>query len=208
MSIGYPRLRGSAAGAYARLLVAVSSLYDQAVDRVLATPQRVTSAAEAKALLASREREEGLADQVQRVVLAALPVIRLTARGARFTGVPMAFAASTALSVGTTVRTGVRETQLLASLLAHRIEEATGAPADPALVKKLAVELYVAPKRRPELSSRRLHLGRLLRRWVFRGAFGRDTGRAAKKALDAAERLDLGPHLAAWEIPPRPKRRA
>ena len=183
------------------LIDAVSALYDQAIDRVLFTPRRVTSAAEAKALLASQERAEGLADHVQRVALAALPLIRLATRGARFAGVPMAFAASTVFSVSTTVRTGVRETQLLASLIAHRLEELTGQPADPALVKKLTVELYVAPKRTPDVSSRRLRLGRLLRRWVFRGAFGRDTGKAARRAFAAAEKLDLAPQLSEWSAP-------
>lgn len=191
-------MAGAGTNARKQLVDAVSTLYDRAIDRVLSTPQRVTSAAEAKALLASQERSETVADQVQRVVLASLPIIRLVSRGARFAGVPMAFAASTAFSVSTTVRTGVRETQLLASLVAHRLEQATGRPADPLLVKKLTVELYVAPKRKPDLSSRRLHLGRLLRRWVFRGAFGRDTGRAARRAFDAAEKLDVGPYVARW----------
>ena len=198
--------RGAATQAYTKLVGAVSALYDQALDRVLATPHRVTSAAEATALLASQERSEALADQIQRVVLAALPVIRLASRGARFAGVPMAFAASTAISVGTTVRTGVRETQLLGSLLAHRLEQETGEPADPALVKKLAIELYVSPKRTPDLSSRRLRPGRLIRRWVFRGAFGRDTGKRAKRALEAAEKLDLGPQVDAWDALGRDRR--
>ena len=36
---------------------------------------------------------------------------------------------------------------------------------------------------------------RLLQRWLFKGAFGRDTRRTASKALDAADRLDLRPYL-------------
>ena len=105
---------------------------------------------------------------------------------------------TTAVSTGLTVRTGAREVQVLGSLLAHRIEETTGQPADPALVKKLTVELYLAPKRAPELSDRRLRLHRLVKRWVFRGAIGRKTGKAATKALEAAERLDVGPLIARW----------
>jgi len=65
-------------------------------------------------------------------------------------------------------------------------------------VKKLTVELYLAPKRVPDLSDRRLRLHRLLRRWVFRGAIGRKTGKAATKALKAAERLDVGPLITRW----------
>ena len=98
-----------------------------------------------------------------------------------------------------TIRRGVRELQVLGALIAQRIEALTGGPADPSLVKKLAVELYLAPKRPPDLSDRRLRLQRLVRRWSFRGAIGRDTGTAATKALEAAERLDLRPLIARWD---------
>jgi hypothetical protein len=98
---------------------------------------------------------------------------------------------STAVSLTTTTRAGVREVRVLGSLLAYRLEQATGTPADPALVKKLAVELYLAPKRKHEVATLDLPLAQLARKWLFRGVFGRDTRRAAEKALDAAERLDL-----------------
>jgi len=48
--------------------------------------------------------------------------------------------ASSSVSVALTVRAGVRELQLLSSLVASRLEQA-GAPADSALVKKVAVDL-------------------------------------------------------------------
>jgi hypothetical protein len=105
--------------------------------------------------------------------------------------VPWVLVASTAVSLTTTTRAGVREVRVLGSLLAYRLEQATGTPADPALVKKLAVELYLAPKRKPDVARLDLPLAQLARKWLFRGVFGRDTRRAAEKALDAAERLDL-----------------
>ena len=80
---------------------------------------------------------------------------------------------------------------MLGSLLAFRLEQVSGAPADPALVKKLAVELYLAPKRKPDVATLDLPLAQLARRWLLRGVFGRDTRKAAEKALDAAEQLDL-----------------
>ncbi len=113
------------------------------------------------------------------------------ARGARFTRVPWVLVASTAVSLTTTVRAGVREVRVLGSLLSFRLEQVSGAPADPALVKKLAVELYLAPKRKPDVARLDLPLAKLARRWLLRGVFGRDTRRAAEKALDAAEQLDL-----------------
>jgi hypothetical protein len=192
------RVRGGAAIAAGALTGAVSSLYHQAIDRMLTTPERVTSAAEGKALLASDEGAEAMADLVQKATVLAVPILRAVAKGARFTRVPWVLVASTTVSVGLTLRTGVREVQVLGSLLAHRIEEATGRPADPDLVKKLTVELYLKPGRPPNLSDRRLRLRRLVRRWLFRGTFGRDTGKAATKALAAAEQIDVHPLVARW----------
>jgi hypothetical protein len=165
---------------------------------MLATPERVTSAAEGQALLASDERTEALADQIQRAVALAVPLLRVIARGARWTRVPWVLVASTSASVTLALRTGIREVRVLGSLVAHRIEDATGKPADPALVKKLTVELYLAPKRQPDLSDPRLRIARLVARWVFRGAAGRGTGKGAWQALEAAERLDIAPLVARW----------
>jgi hypothetical protein len=191
-------LRETAGQAADALADAVASLYDSAIDRMLASPHRVRSAAEGRGLLASDEGGEALADQVQRVAVIAVPLVRTFARRAWLPTVPWALVASTSVSVGVAVRTGVREVRVLGSLLAHRIEQATGEPADPDLVKKLAIELYLAPKRRPDLADRRLRAGRLVRRWVFRGVLGRDTVKTAVKALEAAERLEVRPLVAAW----------
>ena len=98
--------------------------------------------------------------------------------------------ASSSIAIGIAFRTGVRELQVLAALVAQRLEQATGAPAEPALVKKLTIGLYLNPKRTPDLNDETLPLGRLLRRWVFSGAFGRNTSSRTLRALEAAERLD------------------
>ena len=177
---------------------AVGGLVHQAVDRMLLTGDRVTSAAEGKRLLAGEADTEAVAGDIQRVVVLAMPVVRRLARGARLTRVPWVMIASSAFSVGTSVRGGVQELRVLASLLAHRLEQATGAPADPALVKKLAIELYLQPKRDPQVSDEMLPLVRLTRKWVLGGAFGRKTSKRAAKALDAAERLDVAKLSAHW----------
>jgi hypothetical protein len=181
------------------LVGAVGALADSAIDRVLLTNERVTSAAEAKRLLAGDADTEALADKIQRVVVLAVPVVRTLVRGARFARVPWAIVASSSVSIGIAVRTGVRELQLLASLVAYRLEQATGAPSDRALVKKVAIDLYLQPKRAPDLTDEKLRLVRLTRRWVLRGAFGRNTSKRAAKALDAAERLDGSELAARWE---------
>lgn len=180
------------------LVEAVGGLADAAIDRVLLTGERVTSAAEGRRLLAGEAETEALADNIQRVVVLAVPVIRTVARGARFTRVPWVMVASTTVSVGIAVRTGVRELQVLAALVAHRLEGAQGSPADPALVKRVAVELYLDPKHAPDLGGDRLCFVRLTRKWVLSGAFGRNTSKQATKALTAAEKIDARALLTRW----------
>lgn len=187
------------------LVDAVEALVDSAVDRVLLTGERVRSPIEGKSLLTRSEDNGALADNIQRVVVLAVPVVRTFVRGMRFTRVPWVLVVSTSVSIGLAVRTGVRELQVLAALLAHRLEQASGEPADPALVKRLAVELYLEPKRVPDPTSARLRLARLTRRWVVRGAFGRSTEKHARRALDAAGRLDTDAVLDAWRGRQPPK---
>jgi hypothetical protein len=173
------------------LVRAAANLLDDLVDRLLRTDERVASATEGKRLIAEDDDMEEVADRVQRFVAVATPTVRIVARGARFTRVPWVLVASTTVSLTTTVRAGVREVRVIGSLLAYRLEQTTGKPADPALVRKLAVELYLAPKRKPDVATLDLPLAQLARKWLLRGVFGRDTRKLAERALDSAEQLDL-----------------
>ena len=179
------------------LVDAVASLYDEAIRRLLSSSYRITSAAEGKRLLDAEDTTEAMADHVQRVVVLAVPIVRTLARGARFTRVPWVLVATTAFSIASTLKAGIREVQTIGALITHRIETETGRPADPALVHRLALELYLSPRTRPPADARPLPLRRLVQRWIFKGAFGRDTRKAAGKALDAAERLDLRAYVGA-----------
>jgi hypothetical protein len=195
---------GRSAGANARnasgaLVSAVGRLAAKAINRALLTDERVISAADGKRLLVGDADTEALAGDIQRVVMLAVPIVRRLARGARLTRVPWVMAASSAVSIGIAVRTGVRELQVLAALVAHRLEHATGAPSDPALVKKLAIDLYLNPKSTLHLADDRQRLIRLTRTWVLGGAFGRKTSKRATKALDAAERFDAAAISAQWD---------
>ena len=181
------------------LIRAVSHLVDTAVDQVVLGDERVGSAAEAKQLLKQDERVEALTGEIHRVVALAVPVLRLFARGARFTRVPWVFVATTTVSIGVAVRSGVKEIQTLSSLVSHRLERATGAPANPALVKKLAVDLYLHPRRVPSLDNDRVRIVRLTRKWLIGGAFGRKTERRTSRALEAAERIDVAALAAEWD---------
>lgn len=168
------------------------------IDRILLSPERVTSAAEGKRLMAIDDEGEDVADRVQRVAVIATPIVRTLARGSRFLPrVPWVLVASTTASLAMTLRAGVHEVRVLGSLVAHRLEQATGRPADPRLVKQLTLELYLSPRRTPPLHGG-LPLGRLVRKWLFRGAIGKDTRKAAWKALDAAEHLDVATLEARW----------
>ena len=189
------------------LVEAVGRLVDAAIAGVLLGDVRVTSAADGKRRLSGQTETEELADKVQRVVVLATPIVRVVARGAKFTRLPWVMIASSSVSVGIAVRAGVQEIQVLSSLVAHRIEQATGAPADPKLVEKVAVDLYLSPKRKPDLDDDRLRLVRLTRKLVLLGAFGRSTSKRAVKALEAAEKLDGGELAARWRGSPEGARR-
>jgi hypothetical protein len=171
---------------------------DRALTRILTTPERVASAADGKALLASGDHPELVADRLQRVVMAAIPVIRVVGRGSRFVRIPSVFVVSTALSSVMTIRRGVRELQVISALVEQRLEQATGEPADAALASALAVSLYLEPKHEPQPSRSRRRVGRIALRLALRGVFGRDTGHAAALALDAAERIDGAAQAARW----------
>jgi hypothetical protein len=170
---------------------AAGDVVDRAFERLLSSDVEVTTAAEAKRLLANYEETEEVTDAIQRFVAIATPVARIALRGAQFTRVPWVLVASSTLSIGMTVRNGVRELQALAALLGHRLEQETGSRPDPALLRKLTLELYLKPRRVPDVSEFGLPLARLARRWIVSGALGRNTRKKTEKALDAAERLDL-----------------
>lgn len=181
-----------------RLVDAVGGLFDQVVDRILLSPERVTSAAEGKRLIAFDDDSEDVTDRIQRIAMIATPIVRTVARGSRFLPrVPWVLVASTTASLVMTLRGGVREVRVLGSLVAYRLEQATGRPADAGLVKQLTLELYLSPGRTPKLRSGP-PVGRLARKWLFRGALGKDTRKQAHKALEAAERLDVATLESLW----------
>ena len=189
------RVRDLAASAGKRTLSAGKKVADGTVDRVLLTDDRVLSATEGKRILTDTE---ATAARIQRTLMFGVPVARLLTRRTRLARTPWLKVGANSLSIGTSVHAGVRELRVLTSLLSHRLEESTNAPADPRLVEKLAVDLYLHPKRALDLSDEKLRLVRLSRKWVLGGAFGRTTTKRAKRALDAAERVDTDAVSAQW----------
>jgi hypothetical protein len=95
------------------LVRAVGDLLDDLVERVLRTDERVATAAQGKLLIAANDGMEDVADHVQRFVAVATPAVRVLARDARFTPIPRVLVVSTAVSLTTTARAGVRELRVL-----------------------------------------------------------------------------------------------
>ena len=146
-----PRTVGSAASSVPR---AVGSLYDRAIDRMLARPYQVATADEARALLDDPESIDvsALADQIQQVAIIAIPIARRVGALTPGTGlkrVPWVLTILTVANVARSIRQGVREVQVVGSYLAARLHATTGEPPDPALVKALTVQVYLSPSRRP-----------------------------------------------------------
>jgi hypothetical protein len=184
----------SAASAVPR---AVASLYDRAIDRVLARPYEVTTADEARAVLDDPDAIDvsALADQIQQVALVAAPLVRRVSKFKRLPGVrrvPWVLSLVTLANLTRAIREGVREVQIVGSYLAARIQQATGAPPDPNLVKRLTVQVYLSPSRRLDPSQdERVRARKLLQRWLLNGFLGRTSNKAAVRAIGAIERLDI-----------------
>ncbi|HEX9259115.1 MAG TPA: hypothetical protein VF855_06215 [Acidimicrobiales bacterium] len=188
--------RAKAAAAPRAALRALLDLYDRALDMVLSTPHRVATASDAKTLLATDPgaTTDALVGRIQQVALVVAPLVRRLGRASRKVPggrkLPWVAIGTTAASVATSLRQGVREVQVVGSYLATRIEDATGAPANPALVKALTAQLYLAPDRIPE-ARERPPMARLLGRWLVAGVLGAESVKMAHHAIDAVERLDV-----------------
>jgi hypothetical protein len=192
-------------------VLAVGDLYDRAVDSVLIRPHDIGTADEAMALAHSdfAWNADALTDQVRKVALVVLPLLRRTGMIARAPGlrrVPSIAVATTFAAVSTQLWSGVKELQILAALVATRLRRA-GYPDDAPLVKRLAIELYTHPERQPTLTSVPSSISRAMARWTVAGVFGRNTTNRARLAFVAAEQLDLDAVMAQWQNPPNPRLR-
>jgi hypothetical protein len=185
--LGLPKAAASAA----------QSLYDRAIDRVLARPYEITTADEARAVLDDPDAIDvsAFADQIQQVALFTMPIVRRISRFRKVPGVkkvPWVFSLVTITNLTRSIRQGVREVQVVGSYLAARIQRATGSPPDPDLVKRLTVQLYLAPTRKADPTvPESLEARKLLQRWLFNGLLGRTSNKTAVRAIGAIERLDV-----------------
>lgn len=185
---------------------AVGTLYDKAIDAVLLKPREIHSAEEAlEALKADASwNADALAGQIQKTALVVTPLLRRFRTVSKAPGVrkvPYVAVVATLTTVSTQLWAGIKEVQVLAALVETRLRDA-GLPADPPLVKRLAIELYTHPDRTPTLESVSVSIRGMVARWAAAGVFGRDTSKRARKAFVAAERLDYAALVADWQPPP------
>lgn len=180
----------------------LGDLYDRAVDSVLIRPHEIATADEATALAQAdfSWNADALTDQVRKTTLVVLPLLRRAGVLARFTGlrrVPSIALATTVAAVSTQLWSGIKELQILAALIATRLQRA-GYAADPPIVKRLAIELYAHPDRQPTMESVPASITRMVARWTMAGMFGRNTTKRARNSFEAAERLDLDAVMSRW----------
>ena len=107
--------------------------------------------------------------------------------------VPWIFSSVTLGNVTRSIRQGVREVQVVGSYLAARLQAATGKAADPALVKRLTVQVYLAPSRQLDLTEtdQRVAGRQAAAAVALNGLLGRTSNKAAVRAIGAIERLDI-----------------
>jgi hypothetical protein len=128
----------------------------------------------------------------------ALPVAKLSTKAGKKLPMPAIkytlAAIPIALQLGSSVRHGVRELQVIASYLIHRLREA-GVEPRRGLVSALALSIALDPERRPDvgLTPGRAGAG-LARQWILR-SMGKQSAKARTRRahvdVAAVDRLDL-----------------
>jgi hypothetical protein len=196
----------------------VRALVDGALDRVFAEPFEVRSAQELEDLVAAKPTGPAsvpTAAGLTAFVAAATPIARralwLATKSSKVaTKAPLPSSKAfrigiasipMALRLGTTGRRGVRELQLLASYVIHRLR-GVGVRPDPGFVRSLTISLYLDPARRPVLDvPGGRAVGAIGRQWVLR-SLGGDAEHAvrarARRQAEALERLDLAGLADQW----------
>jgi hypothetical protein len=173
----------------------VGSLYDRSMNRVLAHPYDLASAADAREQLtaAPGDTDGVTSDQIQRIAIVVTPLLRRAGVVDKIPGLkrfPVVLSVVTVANVARSMRLGVRDVQVVGSYLASRVRHETGRAPEPGAVKRMTVQLYLNPSRRPD-PARSASSVALLRKWLLNGVLGRGTGKAADKAIRAIERLDV-----------------
>ena len=168
---------------------------DDDFERVMAEHHVAVSFATAGALAGFVER--------------ALPVAKLSTKAGKKLPVPAIkytlAAIPIAMQLGNSVRHGIREIQVIASYLIHRLRE-TGVEPRRGLVTALALSIYLDPERRPDvgLTPGRAGTG-LVRLWIMRSMrkeSAKVLTRRARAEIAAIDRIDFRAVSKEWEARP------
>jgi hypothetical protein len=181
---------------------------DAALDRVFAEPFDIHSEDDFERVMTEHHVAVSFATvgALAGFVERALPVAKLSTKAGKKIPVPAIkytlAAIPIAMQLGNAVRHGIREIQVIASYLIHRLREA-GVEPRRGLVSALALSIYLDPERRPDLSVTPSRAGAgLARAWIMRSMRKESTKvltRRARAEIAAVNRLDLRSVSKEWE---------
>ena len=183
-------------------------MVDSALDRVFNEPYEIHSEDDFVRVMTEHRATMSFASAgaLAGFVERALPLAKLSTKAGKKIPMPAIkytlAAIPIAMQLGNSVRHGVREVQVLASYLIHRLREA-GVEPRRGLVTALALSISLDPERRPDLGLTPARAGAgLARLWIMRSMrteSGKAVGRRARSEAGAVDRLDLRAVSKEWE---------
>lgn len=205
MTVEYPRRVSRQLTDRARRMV------DSALDRVFNEPFDIHSEDDFERVMTEHHLAMSFATAgaLAGFVERALPIAKLSTKAGKKVPVPAIkytlVAIPIAMQLGSSVRRGIREIQVIASYLIHRLREA-GVDPRRGLVTALALSIALDPERRPDvgLTPGRAGAG-LARQWVVRSMgkqSAKSLSRRARAEIAAVDRLDFRAVSKEWESRP------
>lgn len=179
----------------------VTAVAAWAVDRVFDAPLDIRTGREAEAALLSTD--DGHSQQFARRAAgwgAARAARSVGTRyGARLAG-RAAAPVGAAVELGLAARSGLRELQVLTSLLVNRLA-AAALGNEPEMVRRTILALYLEPTQRPDLAvSLGSYAPALAKRWAINAVplTGRRQSTLTRRRIEAVERARLADLVADW----------
>ena len=183
-------------------------LVDLALDRVFDEPYEIHSEDDFERVMSEHRATMSFmsAGALAGFVERALPLAKLSTKAGRKVPLPAIkytiAAIPIAMQLGNSVRHGIREVQVLASYLIHRLRQA-GVEPERGLVTALALSISLDPERRPDLGLTPARAGAgLARLWIMRSMrkeSGKSVARRARSEAAAVDRLDFRAVAKDWE---------
>jgi hypothetical protein len=184
---------------------------DVALDRVFNEPFDVHSEDDFERVMTEHHvaMSFATAGTLAAFVERALPIAKMSTKAGKKLPMPAIkytlAAIPIAMQLGTSVRQGIREIQVIASYLIHRLREA-GVEPRRGLVTSLALSIYLDPERRPDLTLTPGRAGTALTRaWIMRSMGKQSTKSLVRRAhaeIAAIDRLDFRAVSKEWEARP------